>query len=285
MKGDIILIADSGATKSDWCLVKAGKIHKRINTQGINPFHQSEADIMKVLQEELMPNLPEIPSSVFFYGAGCTPEKSVILKALIEQVIPETEAEVHSDLLGAARALCGHSVGIACILGTGTNSCLYDGSLQGAGQILLNTPPLGYILGDEGSGAVMGRNFVADVLKGLMPKAIEQDFYAETGETKASIIENVYRRPLAARYLATFCRFVGNHRDNEAVQGFLHDHFRRFFLRNVQAYGRTDLPVSFVGGIACHFSAELTSVAESLGYRVGRILEKPMEGLVAYHVE
>jgi len=274
----IVLIADSGATKTDWCVVKDGEMSRRIKTQGINPFHQREEDILKVLELELLPVLSVVPESVFFYGAGCTPEKSLILKRLLEQVFGAAEVEVHSDLLGAARALCGHSMGIACILGTGTNSCLYDGE-----NVLLNTPPLGYILGDEGSGAVMGRNFVADVLKGLMPEDIEKSFYAETGETKASVIENVYRRPLAARYLASFSRFVGNHRDHDVVRLFLNEHFMRFFDRNVRAYRRPDLPVSFVGGIACAFAEELRQAARTAGFVVGRIVEKPMEGLVDYH--
>lgn len=276
----MFLIADSGATKTDWCLVKDGEIFQRFNTQGINPFHQSEDNILKILKEELLPSLAAQPSSIYFYGAGCTPEKSLVLQQLIAQVFGAVSVEVYSDLVGAARALCGHSMGIACILGTGTNSCLYDGT-----DVVLNTPPLGYILGDEGSGAVMGRNFVADVLKGLMPKEIEDAFYAETGETKASVIENVYRRPLAARYLATFSRFVGNHRDNEAVRNFLKKHFMRFFERNVRAYQRPDIPVSFVGGIANAFSVEVKAAAEVAGFVMGRIMEKPMEGLVEYHKE
>lgn len=275
---NMFLIADSGATKTDWCVVKDGEMYQRFKTQGINPFHQQETDILKILKEELQPSLPVLPERMFFYGAGCTPEKSLILKQLIEQVFDGVTVEVYSDLVGAARALCGHSMGIACILGTGTNSCLYDGK-----DVVLNTPPLGYILGDEGSGAVMGRNFVADVLKGLMPKEIEEAFYNETGETKASVIENVYRRPLAARYLATFSRFVEDHRENEAVKRFLHEHFTRFFERNVRAYQRTDLPVSFVGGIACAFAKELTVAANAAGFTMGNIMKQPMEGLVEYH--
>jgi len=273
-----ILIADAGATKTDWCLSDGGEELKRVQTQGISPVHQDAVVIRSILEKELKPHLDVLPDAVCFYGAGCTPSTSPTVAILLREVFGNIPVEVLSDLWGAARALCGHSPGIACILGTGTNSCYYDGT-----NILQNTPPLGYILGDEGSGAVMGRNFVADILKGLMPQEIIDAFFRETGTSQAQIIENVYRHPLANRYLASLSIVPRKHRNNPAVHTFLIDHFRRFLQRNIRVYDHPELPLHFVGGIAYSFRPELEEAANLEGFTIGKTERSPLPGLLAFH--
>ena len=185
---------------------------------------------------------------------------------------------IYSDLLGAARALCGHEEGIACVLGTGSNSCLYDGK-----EIIANVPPLGYILGDEGSSAVLGRRLVGDCLKNQLPESVRNEFLSEYGLTQELILERVYRQPLANRFLASLTPFLSKHRDVPEVHSLLVESFVDFFVRNVKQYRRPWLPIHFVGSIANVFSAELKEAAESLGMEIGLILKSPMEGLIRYH--
>ncbi len=273
-----VLIADAGATKTDWVLSCAGNLISQIKTQGISPVHQDSATVLKIIETELKPSLAEMPDEVYFYGAGCTPERCSSVGNLLREAFGNVKVEVLSDLWGAARAVCGREAGIACILGTGANSCCYDGH-----DILQNTPPLGYILGDEGSGAVMGKNFVADVLKGIMPKEICDAFFAETGTTYAEIIEHVYRHPLANRYLASFSHVLLDHRDHPAVHDFLIRHFSRFIERNIRVYNRPEWPLNFVGGIAYSFRPELEEAAGMAGMTVGKTERSPLAGLMAYH--
>ena len=282
----MILIADSGSTKTDWCQCKKGAIVANIQTQGINPYHQSEEAIEEVLREELLPKLahdskqaPNNPSSIVFYGAGCANETACNrIKEAIYKVLGITNATIHSDLLGAARALCGHEEGIACVLGTGSNSCLFNGT-----DIIANTPPLGYILGDEGSSAVLGRRLVGDCLKNQLPEAIRDEFLAEYQLTQEIILEKVYRQPLANRFLASLTPFLSKHKEVPEVHKLLVDSFVDFFVRNVKQYRRPWLPIHFVGSIANAFAAELKEAAESLGMELGTIMQSPMEGLVRYH--
>ena len=169
----MILIADSGSTKTDWCIVFNGTLIKRIGTKGINPFFQSEEEIQQELTASLLPQLPEgTINSVYFYGAGCTPEKAPVLRRAIADSLPVIgNIKANSDMLAAARGLCGHEPGIACIMGTGSNSCYYDGKHIGA-----NVSPLGFILGDEGSGACLGKLLVGDILKNQMTPELKEKF-------------------------------------------------------------------------------------------------------------
>lgn len=284
----MILIADSGSTKTDWCLCDNSAIIQSIQTQGINPYHQTEEAIEQVLAEELLPQLvAQSPSlaaqgsslSVIFYGSGCANETACNrVKEAIHKTLGTTDITIHSDLLGAARALCGHDEGIACVLGTGSNSCLYNGK-----EIIANVPPLGYILGDEGSSAVLGRRLVGDCLKNQLPEAIRNEFLNEYGLTQEIILEKVYRQPLANRFLASLTPFLSKHRDVPEIHHLLVDSFIDFFVRNVKQYRRPWLPIHFVGSIANAFSTELKEAAESLGMELGSILKSPMEGLVKFH--
>ncbi|MBR4997426.1 MAG: ATPase [Bacteroidaceae bacterium] len=284
----MILIADSGSTKTDWCLCDNSTIIQSIQTQGINPYHQTEEAIEQVLTEELFPQLVAQSSSlaaqgssfsVIFYGSGCANETACNrVKEAIHKTLGTTDITIHSDLLGAARALCGHDEGIACVLGTGSNSCLYNGK-----EIIANVPPLGYILGDEGSSAVLGRRLVGDCLKNQLPEAIRNEFLSEYGLTQEIILEKVYRQPLANRFLASLTPFLSKHRDVPEIHHLLVDSFIDFFVRNVKQYRRPWLPIHFVGSIANAFSTELKEAAESLGMELGSILKSPMEGLVKFH--
>ena len=277
----MILIADSGATKTDWCLGEKTTDARVIQTQGINPFHQSAEHIYKVLTEELLPQLGEENhiTHIHFYGAGCTPEKSVIVKEQLQALFPDADIDVQSDLLGAARSLCGKEQGIACILGTGSNSCLYDGE-----KIIANVSPLGYILGDEGSGAVLGKRLVGDCLKHQLPEHICQAFLNETGLTPADIINKVYRQPQANRFLASLTPFLSAHREEPEIQDLLIDCFTEFFKRNVMQYAYEGTEVHFTGSIAWYFQEEVKEAAESLGIRTGKFIKSPIHGLINYHL-
>ena len=268
-----ILLADSGSTKTDWGLVENGKLTKKLRTSGMNPFQMSEEAITEEIKTHLVPELPSTTvDEVHFYGAGCTKEKQpVVERALRANLTITNECEVASDMLGAARGICGHKPGIACILGTGSNSCSYDGK-----QLVKNVSPLGFILGDEGSGAVLGRRLVGDVLKGQLPRTLREDFEASYGLTADEIIRRVYREPLPNRFLASFAPFLHRHRHEAPVAALLGEEFDRFFARNVAAYARPDLPVGFVGSIAHFFRAEVAASAARFGLRLGPVLRAPL---------
>ena len=282
----MILIADSGSTKTDWALVDASSAKTDTSspvmfTQGINPFHQSRQSILQVLRDELLPQLDGASvSSVKFYGSGVRPEMKPVMASMLREVFPQAETvEAHSDLLGAARALCGCKEGIACILGTGANSCLYDGQC-----VVQNTPALGYILGDEGSGAVLGKRFLHDLYGGLLSKEILLSFETETGLSLSEIISHVYRQPLANRFLASLSVFIHHHLSDPTVRAVVIRNFEDFLRHHVRPYDRQDLPVSFVGSIAWHYQSELREASSSLGFSLGSVLQSPLPGLVSYHL-
>ncbi len=274
------LIADSGSTKTDWCLMSDGG-NMRFSTQGINPFHQSAETINGILEKELIPQLRGVRTvdEVFFYGAGCTREKSAELVNAMHTVFGDSaKVEAEGDMLGAARAMCQHSEGIACILGTGANSCYYDGEV-----IKANIPPLGYILGDEGSAAYIGRRLIGNIVKQQFSPCICDTFFEETRLDVPYIINKVYREPMANRFLGQVSQFCQSHRADKEVHEFLIDCFSQFFIRNVRNYHHDTLPVHFVGSIAWAYEPELREAAESTGFHVGNISRSPMEGLITFH--
>ena len=218
-------------------------------------------------------------SEVFFYGAGCIPEKKGVVEKGLRKVFPDADRiEVESDLLGAARAVCQHQEGLACILGTGSNSCLYDGE-----KIVGNVPPLGYILGDEGSGAVLGKLFLNALFKGALPDGMKEDFLQSSGLSYPEIIQRVYRQPMANRFLASTSLYISEHLDVPALRELVKQNFRDFFHKNIAQYGRHDLPVGAIGSIAYHYRDLLQEVAEEKGYKLSTVAKSPMEGLVAFH--
>lgn len=291
----MILIADSGSTKTDWAIVTGASQPVVLNTQGINPVHQSREEIVRILREEfvsLMASNPEVqklrssailtpqfPLAVYFYGSGIRPEMETLMTVLLRETFPQAQiVEAHSDLLGAARALCGRNEGIASILGTGANSCLYDGK-----AIVEHTSALGYILGDEGSGAVLGKRFIHDLYGGILSESIRETFEKETKLTLAEIIKRVYRQPLANRFLASLSEFITNHLDDSEVRGVVVQNFIDFLRYHISPYCRQDLPVSFVGSVAWYYKDELHEAAERLGYKLGTVLKTPLAGLIRYH--
>ncbi|MBP1530919.1 MAG: ATPase [Bacteroidaceae bacterium] len=269
------LIADSGSTKTSWVFIDDEGRRQELETLGINPVRDTEEEIEKAVHPVRREWRGDL--SVFFYGAGCIPPYSDVVRGVLERCFPQAETHVESDLLGAAHALCQGEEGIACILGTGSNSCLYDGE-----GIVQNVSPLGWILGDEGSGAVLGRLLVGNVLKSQFSPALCQAFEEETGLTRADIINKVYRQPLPNRFLASLVPFLGRHREEAEIRSFLIDELRRFLRRNVAQYRRPDLPVSFVGGIAHSYADELREALRLEGMTLGRILKRPIDGMVEY---
>lgn len=294
----MILIADSGSTKTDWAIIAAGTEPVVIQTQGINPVHQSREEIVRILSDEFQTRMsenlevrklkssgrltPEFPYAVYFYGSGVRPEKEALVAQILYEVFPQASTvEAHSDLLGAARALCGRKEGIACILGTGANSCLYDGT-----QIVKHTPAMGYILGDEGSGAVLGKRLIHHLYSGQLSEDLKNLFEQETKLTLPILIERVYRQPLANRFLASLSDFISRHIDEEEeLQALVHDNFTDFLSININPYGRPDLPVSFVGSVAWYYQHQLREAADRVHFKVGTIFRSPLEGLIKYHQE
>lgn len=276
----MILIADSGSTKTDWVLHDGETIVFRTNTQGLNPTQQSTEDIYKVISEELDGKIAkDAPKTIYFYGAGCAYENANNrMRDALEQYFVTKEIHINSDLLAAARALCGHEEGIACILGTGSNSCLFNGE-----KIIDNTPSLGYILGDEGSGAHLGRQLVSDCIKKQLPKELSQEFLKRYELDVATILERVYHTPLPNRWLASLTPFLYEHKEHPEIQILLKHCFTQFFQRNTMIYRRSWLPIHVVGGVGMHFATEIKETAESLGLSVGNIVESPMSGLIEYH--
>lgn len=276
----MILIADSGSTKTDWCVVLDGTPIKRITTKGINPFFQSEEEIQQELTVSLLPQLPErTVNSVYFYGAGCTPEKAPILRrAIADSLSVVGNIKAHSDMLAAARGLCGHEAGIACILGTGSNSCFYNGE-----DIVNNISPLGFILGDEGSGAVLGKLLVGDILKNQLSPAIKEAFLKQFDLTAPEIIDRVYRQPFPNRFLASLSPFIAQHLEEPSLRELVFNSFIAFLRRNVMQYDYEKYPVHFIGSVAACYKEILQEAALEMGIKIGKILQSPMEGLIQYH--
>ena len=270
----MILLADSGSTKTDWGIVENGTLVKKIRTRGMNPFQMSEDEIAEEIKTSLVPELPSSTiDNIYFYGAGCTPEKQPIVERSLRKNLTVTGVcEVASDMLAAAR-------GVACILGTGSNSCAYDGN-----KIVKNVSPLGFILGDEGSGAVLGKLLVGDILKNQMPKKVIDRFFEKYKLTSAEIIDRVYRQPKPNTFLASFVPFLGENISEPRIYNLVKESFRSFLRRNVRQYDGWDrLAIGFNGSIAKIYREPLEEALKEEGMHLGRIVQAPMEGLVEYH--
>ena len=275
----MILIADSGSTKTAWTLVE--KADNVIKTDGINPVFMNSGCVEEILRSQLLPQLGEqaIVTEIYFYGAGCaSAEKNNLVKQALQNVFGDIKIEIASDLLGAARGLCKHQSGIACIMGTGSNSCLYEN-----GNIRWNVPALGFILGDEGSGAVLGKLLMGNLFKNQLPDLVKQDFEQTYGLTMMDVIEKVYRTPLPNRFLASFGPFISKHINQPAVYNMVYDALESFIVRNVKQYPYTTLPVYFTGSIAFYFADILNQLADKHGFTIGRIDQDPLQGLVEFH--
>lgn len=275
----IKVIAESSSTRTEWALVQGDKIIEHAYTEGLNPFFQTRREISHIIRLGLPPEFFKRRwSHVYYYGAGCSnPEKNKIVESsLVAQF--KTPVTVDSDLVGATRGLLVHEPGLACILGTGSNSCLYDGN-----QIIKHVRSGGYILGDEGSGAAMGRLFIGDLLKGFVPMDIRDSFVEKFNLNVDLLMDEVYNNPHANRNLRNYGVFLSDHLQNEYVYRLVFNEISRFFERTILQYDYQSYAINFVGSVACQFSEVLLSVASKYGANIKKIVRASMPGLVIYH--
>lgn len=275
-----ILLADSGATKAEWMLLSNGKT-KRAQTSGLSPYFMDGSTIVQTLNDQLpRPLLQSKIQEVHFYGTGCAaPANARLVKKALQQLWPKATIQVADDLLGATRALCGHEPGIACILGTGSSSAYYDGK-----KVRQQRPGQGYVLGDEGSGAYLGKKLIQYFLYELLDKELEQKFRKKYQLDRASILESVYKKPNPSRFLASFTPFLSENRGHYMIENILEDGFQDFFFHHIRRYKMADrVPVHFTGTVAYVFRDWIRFLCQSHGYTVGQILPKPMPGLIRYH--
>lgn len=286
----ITLIVDSGSTKTSWCFAflpdtSSADGARTVTTEGLNPAVMSAEEVEEKIAKALNHCLQSLSISaadvenVFFYGAGCIAGRAGVVSESIQSILVDAKIYVADDLLGAARALCGHKAGIACILGTGSNSCLYDGK-----NIVAHTPALGYVLGDEGSGAVLGRKFLNAVLKQTLPENIRKRFLQESGLDMAEVINRVYRSPAPNRFLASMSKYIHGYLDEKEVRDIVIDNFEDFIRNNILAYGDKFRTINVVGSIAYHYKEQLTEAASRNGFQIGKIIKSPIEGLIEYHM-
>jgi glucosamine kinase len=276
----VTLLADSGATKAEWCLLQNGK-KKTLFTQGISPYFLTTEQIVGILQNELIVSLKnKTIDEVYYYGTGCAnPENAKNVRKALLQVFKGAKVQVQTDLMGAARAVCGREKGIACILGTGSNSCFYNGK-----TIVKNSPGLGYVLGDEASGAYLGKKVVQYFLYNTFDEDLRARFDARYVTTPVEILDNVYKKPFPNRYLATFALFLAENRGHYMVENIIEDGLNDFFFQHLCKYAEVwKYPVSFVGSVAYGFRDVLKELCQSYEFELGTVLKNPMEGLVKYH--
>lgn len=279
----MILIADSGSTKTDWRLMNGQHEVDRVKTKGFNPYYQDIEEMVKEIESELVPSIePEAIDKIYFYGAGCSTEERQ--RKIIDALAPffkSSEILVHSDLIGAARALCGDQAGIVCILGTGSGSCFYDGE-----KIATNIPSLGFILGDEGSGAWLGKKMVTDYLRGHMPEKSMETINSKLKITKEMILEHVNHKPMPSRYLASFAKFISENMDQTYFYQLLFDGFTAFSKNYIIRYPNQEKYLChFVGSVAFHNQDVLSHVAKYTGFRIGNLIKSPIDGLTKYHTK
>jgi len=273
----MILLADGGSTNVYWRLIDKGNIIIKAESEGINPFFRTREDISEEIRQKLLPKLNNYqPDSIYFYGAGCAnPEKNEIVRLAIADNFNTNSIKIESDLLGAATGLCGNNAGIVCILGTGSNSCFYDGR-----KIVEHIQPLGFILGDEGSGAVLGRLFLGDCLKNQLTKGIKESFFSEYNLSIADILDKVYRQPMPNRFLAGISNFIKENINDITIYNLVYKSFTDFFLKNVMHYDYKNNNVYFTGSIAYYFQDILKTIADEMNIKIASIVQSPMDGMI-----
>jgi glucosamine kinase len=275
-----ILIADSGATKCEWCLLHNGK-KKFIYTQGISPYFLNDEQIQNVLLKELMPKLKKIKiDKVYYYGTGLGNAKNILtVKKALKFFLSNAKIEASDDMIAAARALCGKTKGVACILGTGSNACYFDGK-----KILKSDPGLGYVLGDEGSGAFLGKKVLQHYLYNTFDEELRYRFDAKYVTNRIEILENIYKKPLPNRYLASFTIFLAENRGHYMIENILEDGLNDFFFSHLCKYNESwKFPIHFAGAVAYGFRDVIKELCNSYEFELGNILKKPMDGLIKFH--
>ena len=276
----IKLICDSGSTKAEWCLLN-GKSKKIVTTQGLSPYFLTTQQIQQIIAKELMPKIKNIIiDEVFFYGTGCSnPENVKSVKKAISLVFSKAKVTVDHDLMGAAKALCGRNKGIACIIGTGSNSCFYNGK-----KIVKNSPGLGYVLGDEGSGAYLGKKVIQYFLYKTFDEDLMDRFNAKYATNSVDILNHVYKQPLPNRYLASFVPFLIENRGHYMIENIIEDAFNDFFFNHIYKYRESwQMPINFVGSVAFGFKDVLKEMCNAYELQLGIVIKKPMDGLIKYH--
>lgn len=279
----MILIADGGSTKTDWRLIKEGREYKQVQTPGFNPYLVGTEDIVEILWKELQPYIDNTAvTEVHYYGAGCsTPVKNMIVETAFEKVFPNARININHDLLAAAHALCGDTEGIAAILGTGSNSCYYDGK-----EIKEGIFSLGYFFGDEGSGAYLGKQLLTAFLHKELPVEIELKLKEEYPKSLESILDAVYTKPAPSRFLASFSRFISSNLNHPFIYNLVKDAFKAFYKYQVCCYSRhMEVPVHFVGSVAYHYQDLLIETGKEFGIKTGKFIKAPIDGLVEYHIQ
>ncbi|MBO3699491.1 N-acetylglucosamine kinase [Roseivirga sp. E12] len=274
-----ILIADSGFTKTDWRVISEEGDISQAKTAGINPYYQTEEEMLKEIQN-LHNQVPEKIDRIYYYGTGCSSATNRDKIAnLLKRYYPHAEIDVNHDLLAAARSLCGDQSGIACIIGTGTNSCLYDGK-----KILDNVPSLGWAIADEGGGTYLGKALVTDYYRKDMPKHLRVLFKEEFELTKDGFLTKIYQEPMPGRFLASFAKFIGKHVSDPYMYQLVAHGFELFITKNVMKYeGHQELPIHFTGSVAYYFGNILRDVAMNNGLQIKHITQQPIAGLTLFH--
>lgn len=277
----VILIADSGSSKVDWRVIHPTGAVQSITTTGINPLFLKQEEICDALRQELRVAFDGEVGRIHFYAAGVTgPEMSRYMQECFHSIFPHAVSSADSDMVAAARALCGNQPGIASILGTGSNSCFYDGKHIVPDKV----PAGGFILGDEGGGSVLGRKLLSDFIKRQLP--IEIDFAFKTRYPQMDIhymIQKVYREPIPARFLATFSPFLYEHRNHPHINNLLRTSFAEFFSRNIAQYDYKNHPVNIVGSVGYFYLEIIREEAQKQGMTIGKVLKTPIDGLLEYH--
>ena len=279
----MILIADGGSTKTDWRLIKDATEYKKIQTSGFNPYLVGSDEIEAILWKELQPYIDNnAVSAVYYYGAGCsTPVKNQIVETAFEQVFTKAKLYISHDLLAASHALCGDEEGIAAILGTGSNSCYYDGK-----DIRDGIFSLGYFFGDEGSGAYLGKQLITAYLHQELPEEIDKKLREAYPMSRENILDAVYTRPAPSRFLASFSNFINDNRDHPYIYNLICEAFRLFYKYQICCYQRhKEVPVHFVGSVAFYYHDILTLIGSEFGVKTGKFIKAPIDGLVEYHKE
>ncbi len=276
----MIIIADSGSTKTDWTLINKSGEEKLVQTAGLNPFFVDQATVTEVLQKDLHPFLDQKQvQKVFFFGSGCfQPMRGQVIQSALDDFFRQADIDVYSDLLGAAYALCGHTPGMVGILGTGAGTCTFDGE-----KITDTIPSLGYLLGDEGSGAFLGRILVNDFFTNDLPENLQKDFSETYDLSLHKAMDAVYKQAFPNRFLASFVPFLKKHKNNDYVQNILQKSFDLFFDKQILKYQETSLPLSMTGSVAFHFEEEIRKSAQRKNIAVHAIEETPMRGLIAFY--